>query len=55
VLDVREGGGILVASGQGAVRLLEVQPEDRRRMSADDYARGARLRPGERLGEGADP
>ena len=55
VLDVREGGGILVASGRGAVRLLEVQPEDRRRMSADDYARGARLRPGERLGEGSDP
>ena len=55
VLDVRPGEGILVAAGQGAVRLLEVQPEDRRRMSADEYARGARLRPGERLGEGANP
>jgi len=54
VLDVRPGEGILVAAGQGAVRLLEVQPEDRRRMSADEYARGARLRPGERLAEGAD-
>jgi len=55
VLDVRPGEGIVVASSQGAVRLLEVQPEDRRRMSADEYARGARLRPGERLAEGTDP
>jgi methionyl-tRNA formyltransferase len=50
VLAVRSGTGISVATGGGAVRLLEVQPEDRRRMSADEYARGARMQPGERLG-----
>lgn len=50
VLDVRPGGGIVVAAGEGALRLLEVQPEDKRRMNGDDYARGARLVPGERLG-----
>lgn len=55
VLDVRPGEGIVVAAGQGAVRLLEVQPEDRRRMSADEHARGARLRPGERLGREPNP
>jgi methionyl-tRNA formyltransferase len=49
VLEVRLGEGIVVATGRGALRLLEVQPEDKRRMSGDDYARGARLTPGERL------
>lgn len=54
ILEVGAGSGIVVASGGGAVRLLEVQPEDRRRMSADDYARGARATVGERLGGGAE-
>jgi methionyl-tRNA formyltransferase len=52
ILDVREGG-IIVAGGEGALRLLEVQPEDRRRMGAVEYARGARVRIGERLGRTA--
>jgi methionyl-tRNA formyltransferase len=51
VLEIRPGDGIVVATGQGALRLLEVQPEDKRRMSGDDYARGARLTPGARLAE----
>jgi methionyl-tRNA formyltransferase len=50
VLGIFPGNGIVVAAGRGALRLLEVQPEDKRRMSGDDYARGARLTPGERLG-----
>ncbi len=32
--------GIEVAAGTGSVRVLEVQPESRKRMSAADYARG---------------
>lgn len=32
--------GIEVAAGSGSVRLLEVQPESRKRMSAADFARG---------------
>lgn len=51
VLASPPGRGILVAAGQGALRMIEVQPEGRRRMSADEYARGARLAPGERLGQ----
>lgn len=50
VLAVRPGEGIVVATGAGALRLLEVQPEGGRRMAADAYARGARLAPGEQLG-----
>ena len=46
VLDVgREGP--LVATGEGALRLLVVQPEGKPRMAAADYARGARLAVGE--------
>jgi methionyl-tRNA formyltransferase len=42
--------GILVAAGTGAVRLLEVAPEGRKRMTGSDLVRGYRPRPGERLG-----
>ncbi|MDR7523812.1 MAG: hypothetical protein QN168_15320, partial [Armatimonadota bacterium] len=50
VLVVGEGG-IAVAAGEGAVVLLEVQPEARRRMSAAEFARGHPIRPGDRLGD----
>jgi methionyl-tRNA formyltransferase len=43
--------GTLVATGDGGLRLLEVQPEGRARQPAEAWARGARLGPGERLGE----
>jgi methionyl-tRNA formyltransferase len=46
-----DGTGMLVGTGQGGLRLLEVQPEGRARQPAGAWARGARLRPGERLGE----
>jgi len=42
--------GILVAAGGGTrLRLLDVQPESRRPMSAAAFAAGARLQPGARL------
>ncbi len=34
---------IIVAAGQGSVRLIEVQPENRKRMNAGEFARGARI------------
>ncbi len=49
VVEIRHGEGFVVSTGAGALLVSEVQPEGRRRMSADEYARGARLELGERL------
>ncbi len=43
--------GIVVACGEAALRLREVQAPGKRRMAAADWARGARLAAGETLGE----
>jgi methionyl-tRNA formyltransferase len=40
--------GIVVVAGSGSVRLTEVQPESRKKMSAADFARG-RVKPGQRF------
>jgi methionyl-tRNA formyltransferase len=45
-----DADGVLVKTGSGVVRLLEVAPAGRRRMPAADWARGARPSPGDRLG-----
>jgi methionyl-tRNA formyltransferase len=42
--------GFVVATGRGALEILEVQPAGGRRMPADAYVRGHGLRPGEVLG-----
>ncbi len=42
--------GAVVGTGSQPIELLEVQPEGKRRMSASDWARGAALDVGERLG-----
>ncbi|MBM4247361.1 MAG: methionyl-tRNA formyltransferase [Deltaproteobacteria bacterium] len=42
--------GIVVATGDGALRLLEVQAAGKKRMPAADWARGARLAAGDVLG-----
>ncbi len=44
-----EGGHFDVACGEGVYRLLEVQPEGKKAMRGEDWLRGARLAPGERL------
>ncbi|MDP9296826.1 MAG: methionyl-tRNA formyltransferase [Actinomycetota bacterium] len=41
--------GLTVATGAGMLRLLDVGPQGRRRMSAAQFARGARPRAGERM------
>jgi methionyl-tRNA formyltransferase len=45
-----EPDALVVGAGTGAVRVMEVAPPGRRRMSGGDLARGARLAPGDRLG-----
>ena len=42
--------GVVVHAARGGVRLDEVAPAGRRRMSGGDFARGSRPEPGERLG-----
>lgn len=41
--------GITVKTGAGALRLEEVQPESKGRMAAADWARGARVAPGQQF------
>jgi methionyl-tRNA formyltransferase len=43
--------GVLVGTGRGAVRLGDVQPAGKRMFPAADWARGARIQLGERMGE----
>lgn len=42
--------GVLVAAGQGGLWLSQVQPENRRVMTAAEFARGYRVRPGDVFG-----
>ena len=44
--------GTVVSTGDGGLALEEVQPESRKPMTADDWARGVRPAVGERLGSG---
>ena len=41
--------GFVIAAGEGSVRLLDVQPESRKRTSAADFAHGSHLKPGDRF------
>lgn len=43
---------LTIQTGEGALRLLEVQPQSRGRLSGEDFARGYRLQPGEVWGDG---
>lgn len=48
--EVLDPSGPTVATGAGAVRLDSVQPAGKRAMPGGDFARGARLRKGDRFG-----
>lgn len=43
-------GGLIVQTGEGALELVEVQPEGKRIMGGLDFIRGYRVQVGERLG-----
>jgi methionyl-tRNA formyltransferase len=47
------GGEIDVATGLGVLRLLEVQLEGKRRLTATEFLSGQSLREGDRLGSNA--
>jgi methionyl-tRNA formyltransferase len=49
-LDLAVDGAVAVACGDGALGLLEVQPEGKGRMPASAWANGARFAPGSPLG-----
>ncbi|WP_117237690.1 methionyl-tRNA formyltransferase [Thermus sediminis] len=49
VVQAVDREGVLVGTGEGIIRLLEVQPEGRRPMPAADWARGYGVGPGTRL------
>lgn len=53
VLEVVAGRGIRVACAPGSLLVRLVRPQDKRSMPADEWARGARLAAGARLGEAA--
>lgn len=48
---VLDGKRLIVGCGEGAVELVEIQPEGSRRMPAADYLRGHPVETGTRLGE----
>ncbi|WP_188647611.1 methionyl-tRNA formyltransferase [Marinithermofilum abyssi] len=50
VLRVDEAG-VVVAAGENALLIKELQPAGKKRMTADQFARGRNMEPGERLGE----
>jgi methionyl-tRNA formyltransferase len=49
VLEADPEVGILIAAGHEAVRVREVQPEGKRRMTAGDWVRGRGIQVGDRL------
>jgi methionyl-tRNA formyltransferase len=42
---------VTVATGEGALKLLEVQPESRNRMKVADFLKGHPLKAGDKIGE----
>jgi methionyl-tRNA formyltransferase len=50
VADAREGLVVSVGAGE-SLRLTRLKPEGKREMSGAEFVRGARLGPGDRLGE----
>ncbi|MCR4728354.1 MAG: methionyl-tRNA formyltransferase [Lachnospiraceae bacterium] len=44
------GKRLFVKTGEGFLELLEVQPESKKMMNASDFARGARIQNGDKLG-----
>ena len=50
VVESDKKESLWVRTGRGILSLLEVQPEGKRRMSIEEFVRGYRVKPGEKLG-----
>jgi methionyl-tRNA formyltransferase len=50
IVTADDRNGLVVATSNGCLKILELQPSGRKRMSADDCMRGYRFQPGETLG-----
>ncbi|SJZ30931.1 methionyl-tRNA formyltransferase [Selenihalanaerobacter shriftii] len=46
VVDIKAEKGFIIQSGEGQLLMIEVQPENKQRMSANDYLRGYNLEEG---------
>ena len=44
-----EGDRLIIATAEGALRILELQLEGKKRMKVDDFLRGSKIQPGESL------
>jgi methionyl-tRNA formyltransferase len=51
VLDIRESGIVIACGGSTEILVQEAQVEGKRRVSAREFANGARLKPGDRIAE----
>jgi methionyl-tRNA formyltransferase len=50
VLESDKKESLWVRTGRGILSLLEVQPEGKKRMSIEEFVRGYRVKPEEKLG-----
>lgn len=50
ILEIRKGEGPLIKTGEGCIILTELQPENRRIMTGEEFCRGYRITPGIILG-----
>jgi methionyl-tRNA formyltransferase len=48
--EVLDGDGLVVACGRGAYRIVRLQREGKRPMTAEEFLRGQSLAPGTRFG-----
>ncbi len=49
IIEIKNGQGITIATENGELLIKEVQPENSKKMSADEFARGYRLKVGDRF------
>lgn len=51
VLELDSANGPLIASGEGCLRILKIQPQNKKAMKCSDFCRGYHLTPGAKLGK----